>query len=127
MSVSPDHTGKTYGAVTVIAEADERHAKTGERLWDITWTCCGHRETVRSKRLTAISNNPPAQCKDCQEEGKAPTIEVDHYPIPDGAVVISGSFMGCGVWIPLRGPMGHRNGKDGSHARYGSDGYGERL
>jgi hypothetical protein len=127
MLVSPDHAGKTYGAVTVIAEADERHAKTGERLWDIRWACCQHRETVRSKRLTALANKPPAQCRDCYEEGKPTEIEVNPYPVPEGAVVIPGRGLGGGVWIPLRGPMGHRNGAGNTHVRIGGDGYGDRL
>jgi hypothetical protein len=123
MSGLPDHAGKTYGAVTVIAEAEGRHAKTGERLWDIRWACCGHRETVTTKRMTALANKPPSQCRDCYETGSPLLIDVDPYPIPDGAIVIPGR----GVWPIIKGPMGHRNGGGNTQGRMGSDGYGDRL
>jgi len=110
-----DHTGKTYGAVSV-GTTDP----INPRLWMIHWTCCGHDESISNERAAAIAREPPHQCKRCQRAGgyTAWTAAPKPPKPPANLSATAGiTIPGHGFWPFLTFPMGPRFGR-GAYSDY---------
>ena len=106
-TVSIDHTGQTYGVVTVLASLPEPD-NFGRRLYRVFWACCGSEAVERQIYLSKIRTQHPKGCRDCHETRRVPiAVEGDtpgYLDVP-----------GWGRVYVLRGPMGPRWSTNGGH------------
>lgn len=105
-----DHTGKTYGSVTVVSVKDAD--KNGPLTYWVDLLCCGTRVEMTQKAVGFRKNDPTSQCADCRAN-RNPKIDLS-LENNEAAVKIPG----WGTFLPLSRP-GHRHG--GNMARRASD------
>jgi len=120
-----DRTGRTYGALHVLALS----AHDGRKWW-VRWECCGRGEFLDSMVISHSSKHPPTCCKAC---AKAPKAPAKAKPKPDLRVRTKTAqeaiesargeeglrIPGRGWWPFLHGPMGPRHGTGyGGYSRF---------
>jgi hypothetical protein len=109
-----DHTGQTYGAVTVLECLPEPDS-SGRRIYRVFWACCGSEAIERQKYLTHARTQPPTGCRECRQVRQTPITA-------DGDTPGYLDVPGWGRVFPLKGPMGPWGGVGGGHTGWAKNG-----